>query len=258
MRRSARLETQRLVRHHHHVFVLAGDDLDIGGHAGQQPPQRIVGGDHHRIGHDIVQRDRREPDLLDLPFEGHVRIGIDGEGDSVVAGHLADIGLVDLRLDLHMGKVPGDGEELRRRHARRHGLPRLYGPLDDHAVDRRADIGAFEIDAGAVERGLALLERGLGVLHLRLGDRQVGSGALLRRRRRVEDGLRADALPDELGGAGEIELGLMQIGLGARDARFLKRDIGLGDGDARLLLAHPGGEGGRLDAGEHLALLHLG
>ena len=70
--------------------------------------------------------------------------------------------------------------------------------------------------------------------------------------------MRADAFLDQLGGAGEVELGLMQIGLGALDGRFLQRDIGLGDGEARFLLAHPGGEGRRLDAGEHLALLHLG
>ncbi len=34
--------------------------------------------------------------------------------------------------------------------------------------------------------------------------------------------------------------------------------LAVGDGEARFLLAHPGGEGRRLDAGEHLALLHFG
>ena len=71
-------------------------------------------------------------------------------------------------------------------------------------------------------------------------------------------GLRAGALLEELGGAAKIELGLVQIGVGALDAGLLQGDIGLGDGDARFVLAHARLEGRRLDAGEHLALLHLG
>ena len=174
--------------------MLAGDDLDIGRHAGQQPPQRILGVDHHRVGDHIVERGRRQPDLLDRALEGDVGIGIDIEADRIIAGDLADIGLVDLGIDLHLGEVLGDGEQLGRRHAGRDRLPGLYRALDHHAVDRRADIGAFEIDAGAVERGLALRQRGLGVVDLGLGDGEVGRGALLRRRRGVEHGLGADAL----------------------------------------------------------------
>ena len=45
--------------------------------------------------------------------------------------------------------------------------------------------------------------------------------ALLRGGRSIEIGLRADALADQLGGAGEIELGLVQIGFGALHGRFL-------------------------------------
>ena len=215
LRGPARLEAQRLARHHDHVLLLAGDDLDIGRHAGQETAQRIVGVDHHRVGDDIIERDRREPDLLDLALERHVGIGIDGEADRVVSRHLADIRLIDLRLDLHMGEVLSDGEQLRRRHAGGDGLARFHRALDHHAVDRRADIGALEIDARGVERRLALLERRLGVLDLRLGDGEVGGGGLLRGGRRIEIGLRADALLDQLRGAGEVELGLMQIGLGA-------------------------------------------
>ena len=176
-------------------------------------------------------------------LEGHVGIGIDGEADAIVARHLADIRLVYLRLDLHTGEVLGDGEELRRRHAGRNGLARLDGALDHHAVDRRADIGALQVDARGVERRLALLERGLRVHDLRLGDGEVGGGGLLRGGRGIEIGLRPDTFPDQLRGAGEVELGLVQIGLGALHGRFLQRHIGFGDGQARFLLAHPGGEG---------------
>jgi len=95
-----------------------------------------------------------------------------------------------------MGEVLGDGEELWRRHAGGDGLARLHRPLDHHAVDRRADIGALEVDARGIEGRLALLDRRLGVLDLRLGDGKVGGRGLLRGGRGVEIGLRADTFPD--------------------------------------------------------------
>src|SRR5262245_1501177 len=130
--------------------MLAGDNLDIGGHAGQKPAERIVGGDDDGIGNDVLQGDRGEPDLLDLPLEGHVGIGVDGEADRVATRHLTDIGLIDLGLDLHLVEILGDGEELRRLQTCRHGLPDFYDLVDNHAVYGRADIGAAEVDTGAV------------------------------------------------------------------------------------------------------------
>jgi hypothetical protein len=237
--------------------MLAGDDLDIGGHAGQQAAELIVGGDDHGIGDDVLQGDRREPDLLDRPLEGHVRVGIDGEANRVAAGHLADIGFIDLRLDLHLVEILGDGEELRRLQARRHGLPDLDDLVDHHPVDGRADIGAAEVDAGAVERCLMLGQRGLGSLDIGLGDGEVRYGALLGGNRGVESRLRRGALGDEFLGTAEVELGLMQIGLSPPDAGLLQVDIGLGHGDGGFLLAHARLEARRLDSGEHLALLDL-
>ena len=64
---------------------------------------RVVGVDHHRIGDHVVERDRSEPDLRDLALEGYIGIGIDGEADGVVTGDLADVRLVYLGFDLHMG-----------------------------------------------------------------------------------------------------------------------------------------------------------
>jgi hypothetical protein len=56
-------------------------------------------------------------------------------------------------------------------------------------------------------------------------------------------------------GAGKVELGLVQIGVGPLHARLLQGDIGLGNGDARLLLAHGRFKSRGFDAGQHLALL---
>ena len=102
---------------------------------------------------------------------------------------------------------------------------------------------------------MALGERRLGVVDLCIGGGDVGFGAQLGGEGRVDGGLRGGALDDELLGAGKVELGLVQIGVGPLHARLLQGDIGLGDGDARLLLAHRGFKGGGFDAGEHLALL---
>ncbi len=110
-------------------------------------------------------------------MKGHVGIGIDGKGHGIVARDLPDIGLVDLRLDLHMIEVLGDGEQLRCLEARRHGLPDLDRPVDDDAVERGADIGALEIDAGAVQRRLVQRDIGLGVFELCLGAIDICVGA---------------------------------------------------------------------------------
>ncbi len=154
-----------------------------------------------------------------------------------------------------MRQILGDGEELRRRHARGHGLSSLHHPVDDDAVDWRADIGPVEIDAGAVQSGLALGERRLGVVDLRGGSSDVGLGAQLGGECGVDGGLGGGALGDELLGTGKIELGLVQIGCGPLHARLLQGDIGLGDGDPRFLLAHRGLKGGGFYAGEDLAPL---
>ena len=104
------LVAQSVIGHHHDIRMFAGDDVDIGGHAGKQLAKRIVGGNDHGVGDHILKSDRCEPDLLDDPIEGHVRMGIDGKADRIVARHMTDIGLIDLRLDLHMIEVLGDGE----------------------------------------------------------------------------------------------------------------------------------------------------
>ena len=74
---------------------------------------------------------------------------------------LADIGLVDAQVDLHLRQVLGDLEQHRRLEAGRHGLARLDRTQQDHAVHRRTDHRVVDIEFGIVDRGLALLHRGL-------------------------------------------------------------------------------------------------
>src|SRR3712207_8829907 len=44
------------------------------------------------------------------------------------------------------------GEQGRRLQARRHGLAAVDVAADDHAVDRRADHGALQVDLGLIQR----------------------------------------------------------------------------------------------------------
>ena len=102
-----------------------------------------------------------------------------------------------------------------------------------------------------------LSQRRFGVFDIGFGDGELGGGALLAGDCRVERDLRACAFGDEFLGAVQVELGLVQIRFRPLDGGLLQIDIRLGDGEAGFLLAHPGFEGRRLDAGEHLALLHF-
>ena len=51
----------------------------------------------------------------------------------------ADVGFVDVGIDLHLGQVRGNDEQRRRRHAGGHGLADIDAALRDDAVDRRLD-----------------------------------------------------------------------------------------------------------------------
>jgi hypothetical protein len=96
----------------------------------------------------------------------------------------ADIRLVDVGVDLHLGQVGGDDEERRRLHARGDRLADVDAALNDDAVDRRFDHGVREVDLVLVDRRLRLADGGLGLRHGGLLRLQTGL-------RRVDGDLRA-------------------------------------------------------------------
>ena len=75
-----RTEAQGGVRHAQDVAALVGDDLQVGGHAGQQGHVAVLDADHRRVGDDVLDRLRAEPDHAHGAGEGAVRIGVDREG----------------------------------------------------------------------------------------------------------------------------------------------------------------------------------
>ena len=73
----------------------------------------------------------------------------------------ADVGLVDVRVDLHLRQVGRDDEQRRRLHARGDRLADVHAALDHDAVDRRGDGAVIEVDLRLVQVGLRLDDDGL-------------------------------------------------------------------------------------------------
>jgi len=73
--------------------------------------------------------------LCDQSLENVVGEGIYTEAYALSFLDLADVGFVDVCNHAHIRQVLGDGEEGRSAERGRHGLPFLYGFVQDHAVD---------------------------------------------------------------------------------------------------------------------------
>src|SRR5258705_9275908 len=75
-----RPESERRVRDLEHALLLLDDDPYVGGHAGQEALPRVLGGHHHVVGDDVLDHERRLPDLDDLAREGPAPVGVHREG----------------------------------------------------------------------------------------------------------------------------------------------------------------------------------
>ncbi len=91
--------------------------------------------DNRRISHDILGRNGRIPDLGDCPFEGLIRISLDGEPDLLPFLDLPDVRLVNAALHSHLGQIIGHLKKHRRREARGDGLTDIDGAGNDDPVD---------------------------------------------------------------------------------------------------------------------------
>ena len=82
----------------------------------------------------------------------------------------ADVGLVDVGVDLHLGQVLRDREQRGGLQAGRDGLPHVHGARDDDAVDGGADDRVLEVELGLAQSRLVLADLGDGRQELGLGD----------------------------------------------------------------------------------------
>jgi hypothetical protein len=212
-----RCEAECRQRQLEHVPGLVNGDAHGRGHARQQQAVGVRGGEHHRVGDDVLHHLRRLAQAGDGGLEQPAGIGVDAELGGLPERHLADVGLVDAGVDLHLAEVAGNGEEGRRLEAGGHRLSLVYVAADDDAVDRRADGGALEVDLGRLLDRPLLRHRGLRVGELGPGALEVDRRTLDRERVRGED-----------------RLGLADLCRRLLARRFDLLELGCGDGAALL------------------------
>ena len=86
-----------------------------------------------------------------VPLNDCVGIRVDREGRDLALADAADVGLVDVREDLHLREVLRDHEERRRLERRRDGLADVVAAAHDDPVDRRDDARVREVRLGLLE-----------------------------------------------------------------------------------------------------------
>ena len=170
------MEAECRARHLQHVVLDRDHHRHVRGHPRSQLELAVLRADHGGVGHNSGLDDGLQPHLGDAPLELGVGIGVHREGDGQAGANAADVGLVDLRLDLHLGEVVRDHEELGRLEAGRDRLPDVDRARDHNAVDRSADRGVGEIHCRGLELSPRLLEVGRSLIHLDLGGFHVGLG----------------------------------------------------------------------------------
>ena len=198
-------------------------ERQLGGekHAQAKQAPRIAHADSHRshVGRGI-DGGRNRHDLTRESLRGE---GVRGDGQPRSHSDLAQIERRDISKELDFVEVRDLEERSRRRAV--HLLPDAGKPLDDGPSERRADLGARQLQPGEGERGFGLAERRLVHAQLRAGVFHV----LASRDAPLEQTLVAIAV----------------------QARVL--DVRLGLLDRRLSLLDLIEEGPVLDFGEHLA-----
>ena len=128
-------------------------------------------------------------------LEGAIRVGGDAEGGFLAFPYFADIGLVHIHVQFHLGQVLGQGEEHRGGKGRGHGLSGLDAAGEDDTVDRRPDDRFGEVRLVGLERGLGLGDRRLGAGFIGLGPVE---GRFCRIQLRLRGNLALAQFPDLL------------------------------------------------------------
>jgi hypothetical protein len=147
-------ESQGGIRYPHDVVAARDLDPQVRGHPRLQLQLGIGHVDDRRVGRDVLDDDRLQPNLLHRTLELLARVRVYCKRYGLVGPDAADIGFVDVGVDLHLGQVGRNHKERRRRHARGHRLPNIDASLDHDAVDRRGDDAVIEIDLRLAQAGL--------------------------------------------------------------------------------------------------------
>ena len=161
------------------LFVLFEEDLGVGGHVGFELAAGVVDGDANLEGGDVVLFDAEWGDLGYLALEGFVLEGLDLDAGGLAEVDLADVGLVDLALDVDLGDV-ADGHDEGGGGAEDEdgadGVADLDVAREDGAVHGRGDGGVAELLFKLLERGLVLGDLCLCLAELGGVDIDLGDG----------------------------------------------------------------------------------
>ena len=208
------------------------------------------------VGDDVLDRRRIHADLAHDSAERVFRERIDLEARRVPALDPTDVGLVYLRVDLHLGQVLRDREDGRRLQRRSDRLAHVDVARHDDAVDRRANHGMVEVGAGDRNGGVLLA-------HQRLGLRDTRRRGIPRRLRRfvvagrdIELLLGDDAILRHRRGPVVIRLRLHQRRIGLREIRLGHDHAGPCRLEVRGGLQQRALQQRRVDQGDHFPPVH--
>ncbi len=233
-----------------------GRDLDVRGHARQQLAVRVPRIDDDRVHHDVGLLDAELANLHHRALKAFACEGVDGEDDGIARIDAADVGLEHRCLDFDLREIGGHREELGDGLRRLDGLTDLHLARQDDAVDRRADLRAFELGNRVLNARPRGIEAGEGGLqrHLLAFERElcVDVGLLGLFPRLLRDGLLGvEELLAVVGFLRDIERHR-----GAIDRRPVVVDRGLCLFQAGLSLVNGVLEGFGIDLGKNLVLFH--
>jgi len=161
------------------VFVFVEEDLGVGGHVGFELAAGVIDGDANLEGGDVVFFDAEGSDFGDLAEEGFVLEGLDLDAGRLTEVDLADVGLVDLALDVDLSGVADGHDEGGGGAEDKDGADSVADfdvAGEDGAVHRRGDGGVAELLLKLFEGGLVLRDLGFGLAKFGGVDVDLGDG----------------------------------------------------------------------------------
>ena len=139
-------EAKRVGWHAQHISLCTSDDFYIRGHSGQQFAVFIVHVDDDEIADHILRFDGRLADLPHFGAEYIIGVTVDGEGYILAFDNLADVRFVNRCLDLHLGGVGRDFEQVWRLETGGDGGARFNKFIDDDPAGGRHNHGAVQVE----------------------------------------------------------------------------------------------------------------
>src|SRR6185369_17133710 len=251
------LITKRSVRSFDNIVRSRDRNRYVRSHAREQLGVRVVEADDRVVSDHVLNRGGVHTDFLHGTGKGLLRERVHSELNLLSGFDHAHIGLVGVRVHLHLGKVLRNGEERRSLQGRGNRLADVNAAGDDGAVDGRTDNAVVHVRLSNGYSGslllllrLALNECGLRGVHQRDVGVVGGLGG-------IQLLLRHNTSLREADGAVIILLGLDRGGLRLGNVCPCGSYVGNGVRQVGLGLKQLSLENRGIDAGDDLPLLYL-